>query len=96
MKTPTDIARYRTNLQDEVNSAALYRTLADLEPQAHLAEVYRRLASGDESEQVQRREVAPVEIFEHQDQREFGRDRLQHFGQLPQHAFPRDARDLAL
>ena len=38
----------RLNLQDEVNSAALYRTLAELEPQPHLAEVYRRLASVEE------------------------------------------------
>lgn len=44
MKKPTDAVRYRTNLQEEVNSAALYQTLADLESQPHLAEVYRRLA----------------------------------------------------
>lgn len=38
----------RLNSQDEVNSAALYRILAELEPQPHLAEVYRRLASVEE------------------------------------------------
>jgi len=40
--------RYRANRQDEVDSAALYRALADLEPDARLAEVYRRLAATEE------------------------------------------------
>ena len=44
MKDRTATVRYRANVQDEVNSAALYRTLADLEPQPQLAELYRRLA----------------------------------------------------
>jgi vacuolar iron transporter family protein len=43
-----DARQRRLNLQDEVNSAALYRTLAELESQPHLAEVYRRLASVEE------------------------------------------------
>jgi len=40
-----DIARYRANLQGEVDSAAMYRAMADLEAQPQRAEVYRRLAA---------------------------------------------------
>jgi len=43
-----DIRRYRANWQDEVDSAALYRALAEVEPQPALAEVYRRLAAAEE------------------------------------------------
>jgi vacuolar iron transporter family protein len=43
-----DFARYRANLQDEIDSAALYRTLAEIETQSQLAEVYRRLAMVEE------------------------------------------------
>lgn len=43
-----DFARYRANLQDEIDSAALYRTLAEVEAQPQLAEVYRRLAMVEE------------------------------------------------
>src|SRR5262245_56120613 len=42
------IDRYRENLQEEIDAAALYRTLADLEPQPELAGVYRRLADTEE------------------------------------------------
>ena len=48
MAKPEDLARYRANLQDEIDSAALYRTLADVESQPQLAEVYRRLATVEE------------------------------------------------
>ena len=48
MPTQDAIARYRANRQDEINSAALYRTLAALESQAQLAEVYERLAMVEE------------------------------------------------
>jgi vacuolar iron transporter family protein len=44
-----DIARYRANLQGEVDGAAMYRAMADLEPQPERAEVYRRLASIEDS-----------------------------------------------
>lgn len=44
-----DIQRYHENLQDEIDSAWLYRTLADLEGQTPLAEVYRRLAETEEN-----------------------------------------------
>src|SRR5229473_5309417 len=43
------IARYRTNLQGEVDSAALYRAMAEAESDPHLSEVYRRLAAVEEA-----------------------------------------------
>jgi VIT1/CCC1 family predicted Fe2+/Mn2+ transporter len=43
-----EIDRYRENLQGEVDGAALYRLLADVEATPELAEVYRRLASVEE------------------------------------------------
>ena len=43
------VARYRTNLQGEVDSAALYRAMAEAEKDPHLSEVYRRLASVEEA-----------------------------------------------
>lgn len=43
-----DGARYRANWQDEVDSAALYRTLSETEEQGPLADVYRRLAEAEE------------------------------------------------
>jgi hypothetical protein len=33
-------ARYRTNWQDEIESAALYRVIGELEPNPNLANVY--------------------------------------------------------
>jgi VIT1/CCC1 family predicted Fe2+/Mn2+ transporter len=44
-----DIARHRANLQGEVDGAAMYRAMAELEPQPERAEVYRRLAAIEES-----------------------------------------------
>ena len=46
--TDRDLGRYRANWQDEVDSAALYRVLAEVEDQEGLAEVYRRLAEAEE------------------------------------------------
>jgi VIT1/CCC1 family predicted Fe2+/Mn2+ transporter len=43
------VTRYRTNLQGEVDSAALYRAMADAEHDPHLSEVYRRLAAVEEA-----------------------------------------------
>jgi VIT1/CCC1 family predicted Fe2+/Mn2+ transporter len=40
-----DIARYRANLQGEVDGAALYGALAEAEPDPQLAAVYKRLAA---------------------------------------------------
>jgi VIT1/CCC1 family predicted Fe2+/Mn2+ transporter len=40
---------YLENLIDERNSAALYRTLAEIEKNSKIAEVYRRLAATEES-----------------------------------------------
>ncbi len=42
-------SRYRTNLQGEVDSASLYRALAEAESDPQLAEVYRRLAGVEEA-----------------------------------------------
>ena len=44
-----DIERYRNNLQGEIDSAALYRTLADSETSPQLKEVYSRLAAVEEA-----------------------------------------------
>jgi len=41
--------RYLENWQDEIESAFLYRSLAQAEPQPALAEVYRRLAATEET-----------------------------------------------
>ncbi len=40
--------RYLANWRDEIDSAALYRAIADIEPQPRLAEVYRKLAATEE------------------------------------------------
>ncbi|MCI0406364.1 MAG: VIT1/CCC1 transporter family protein [candidate division Zixibacteria bacterium] len=48
-KAPQELAkRYLANLQDETNSAYLYRVLADAESHPQVAEVYRRLAKVEE------------------------------------------------
>ncbi len=44
----TDVERYRTNLQAEIDGAALYRALQELEESPELAEVYRRFAESEE------------------------------------------------
>jgi VIT1/CCC1 family predicted Fe2+/Mn2+ transporter len=43
-----DASRYRDNFRDEIDGAAMYRALAELESDANLAEVYRKLASTEE------------------------------------------------
>ena len=43
-----DLRRFRTNRQDEVDSAAQYRAMADAEPDAGVARVYRELADVEE------------------------------------------------
>lgn len=43
-----DSSRWRANLQDELDSAALYRRLAEVEEDERLAGVYRRLAEVEE------------------------------------------------
>jgi VIT1/CCC1 family predicted Fe2+/Mn2+ transporter len=45
----TDTKQYLEFLADERNSAALYRTLAEVEKNPHIAEVYRRLAETEEA-----------------------------------------------
>ncbi|MBV8135765.1 MAG: VIT1/CCC1 transporter family protein, partial [Deltaproteobacteria bacterium] len=41
--------RYLTNLQGEIDSAAFYRGLAEIEPRPELARIYRRLAEVEQS-----------------------------------------------
>ena len=43
-RTADDVARYRRNLQDEIDSAAIYEAMAAREAAPELAHVYRRLA----------------------------------------------------
>ncbi|OQY81460.1 MAG: rubrerythrin family protein [Chloroflexi bacterium UTCFX4] len=45
MSNAPALKRYRVNLQDEVDSAYLYRAIADVEKSPQLAEVYRQLAA---------------------------------------------------
>lgn len=45
MAKPADLTRYRENLQAEVDAGAQYRAMADGEPRAEVADVYRRLAA---------------------------------------------------
>lgn len=46
---PEDAARYRENLQGEVDSASLYRALAEAEPDPKIKEVYQRLAAVEDA-----------------------------------------------
>ncbi len=48
MATAEDIARYRENYQDEIDGAAMYRALADMESDPALQELYRKLATTEE------------------------------------------------
>ncbi len=45
----TQIERYRANLQGEIDGAAMYRVMAELEKQPQRAEIYRRLATVEEN-----------------------------------------------
>ena len=49
MASMTEVERYRANLQGEIDGAAMYRAMAELEKQPQRAEIYRRLASVEES-----------------------------------------------
>lgn len=42
-----DVQRWRRNFRDEVDGAAIYRAMADGEPNAELAEVYNRLGAAE-------------------------------------------------
>ena len=44
-----DLKRYRRNLQNEMDGAALYRAMAQTEKKPQLAEVYRRLAAVEQA-----------------------------------------------
>lgn len=45
-----DVTYYLAELQNEVDSAVIYRTMSEIETQPNLAEVYRRLAETEEKE----------------------------------------------
>ena len=45
--------------------------------------------AGQQRQQIQRRMIAPVQVFEHQHQRPLGGQGVQHFGPFPQHTLPR-------
>jgi VIT1/CCC1 family predicted Fe2+/Mn2+ transporter len=49
MAPKDDVARFRTNLREEIDAAATYRALAEFEPVDKLAEVYRRLADSEQT-----------------------------------------------
>jgi len=44
----SDLSRYQSNLQKEIDGASMYRVLADLEKQTQLSEVYNRLADSED------------------------------------------------
>jgi VIT1/CCC1 family predicted Fe2+/Mn2+ transporter len=47
--TQPDISQYYASWQNEMESAAIYRVLAEVEPQTQLAELYHRLAETEEA-----------------------------------------------
>ena len=49
MVNTDDTTRYLSNRQKEIDGAALYLSLAELEKQPHLAEVFRKLAAAEEA-----------------------------------------------
>ena len=49
MSQSKEIQYFQANLDDERNSAYLYQTLADIEKNPQIAEVYRRLAATEQS-----------------------------------------------
>lgn len=49
MSEDEDLRRYRTHLQDETDSAALYNAMAELEEKPEIATIYRRLADVEDA-----------------------------------------------
>ena len=45
--TKENVKRYRQNLQKEVDSAAIYTTMAESESNPHIAEIFKKLASAE-------------------------------------------------
>ena len=59
MANNDSIARYRSNLQGEVDSAALYRAMAEAEPDPHLAvEQHRERHCAERQRDAPRRDQA--------------------------------------
>jgi VIT1/CCC1 family predicted Fe2+/Mn2+ transporter len=61
---PREIARFRNNLQGEVDGAALYRLFAEAEPHPDIATVYRRLAEAEDRHAALWREKLEVAVGE--------------------------------
>ncbi len=66
--SPADLERYRRNLRDEVDGAALYRALARAEKDPNLRQVFERLAASEDRhialwEQKLREAGAPVPAY---------------------------------
>ena len=58
---PDGAARYRANLQGEVDSAMLYRAMADAEEDPKIKQIYRRLASVEDAHaELWRRELRRI------------------------------------
>ena len=45
----SELSRFRANFQNEIDGAALYRAMAEVEPKPELAELYRRLAAVEQT-----------------------------------------------
>jgi len=59
MSEDGSVARYQANLQGEIDSAGLYRALAESQPNPQLAKVYRRLAAVEDAHaELWRKELA--------------------------------------
>jgi hypothetical protein len=52
---------------------------------AHHQEPRGRAAAGEHGQQIDRRRIAPMQVFEPQDERRLGGQRLERLGQLPPH-----------
>ena len=63
MSDPGAASRYRANLQGEIDSAGLYRALAETEADPKVSEVYRRLSAVEEAHaEFWRRELTRVGV----------------------------------
>lgn len=58
-KTRSDTDRYLDNWRDEIDSAAVYRAMADGEDSPELPGVYRRLAEAEERHATSGRTSSP-------------------------------------
>jgi VIT1/CCC1 family predicted Fe2+/Mn2+ transporter len=69
MPTEPDITRYKLNLRDERDSSTLYQALAKSEKNAHLADIYQRLAGVEDKhasrwEELLREAGSPIPAYQ--------------------------------